>query len=162
MSQEQLLYIYAEYCPGDFFWGWWLYAVPVKDGKPDRGRYTWLNPGHAITEDVLRALDIPVIHQQSPPYHIANERAVDMFLIKYPHGALVYEGKYRSERRAAGDVPGVELWQCLKAVRESQLLDWKNSDTSYLGKREQEMQASTQDAASCEAGALSEVSSIAP
>ena len=38
-------YLYAEYCPGDFFWGWWLYAgkLPDPGEKFDRETYHWID-----------------------------------------------------------------------------------------------------------------------
>jgi len=121
-TQDRLLYVYAEYCPGDFFWGWWLYAVPLVEGKPDLGKYTWLR--HLHLTEILRAVGLQARDHRSP-------KTYEEFLAVWPNGALIRKVDFGYElvtERAAG----VELWRFLRSVREDQLLKWKNADTSYL------------------------------
>jgi hypothetical protein len=121
-TQDRLLYVYTEYCPGDFFWGWWLYAIPVVDGTPIRDTDgAWLR--HASLEAVLQALGLPESDWRNPETYNA-------FLAAYPNGALIRKDGRRYS--LAEEQKGIELWRLLRDVREAQLLDWKNADESYL------------------------------
>jgi len=144
-TTRQLIYVYAEYCPGDFFWGWWLYKVPIEEGKADRrngeyGNYHWLHYDWLLTR-LMETLGLPTYLD----YRGANHaKYTDAFLEKYPNGVILWEVSENGgleEFELPTEQLEIQAWQCLKAVRESQLLDWKNSDESYLGKRERKMEA---------------------
>lgn len=121
-TQDQLLYVYTEYCPGSFFWGWWLYAIPVVDGTPIRDTDdAWLR--HASLDAVLQALDLPERDWRDPETY-------NTFLATYPNGALIR--KDGSHYSLVKEQEGIELWRLLQNVREAQLLDWKNADEFYL------------------------------
>ena len=116
MLKNGLHYIYAEYCPGDFFWGWWLYGAPIVDEKPDRKHYTWLHADYWISV-LYRALNLPTqLDYRHTPY-------VETFLAHYPNGALVNVASYYDWARQDSDL----LWDYLRQVREGQLLDWKHT-----------------------------------
>ena len=65
-------------------------------------------------------------------------------MAKYPNGVLLYEID-RESYETADDVD-IELWRLFKEVREGQLLDWKESDESYLAFREQEIERRKREA----------------
>jgi hypothetical protein len=135
-DKKRPVYVYAEYCPGDFFWGWWLYLCPIEGDAVERKRYEWLHRTAWKIDDLNMAVGLPVLYDYRGKNHTACTEA---FLEKYPNGIVLWEvGGRDFEMPAEGDVLP-PAWKCLKAVREGQLLDWKNSDESYLGKREQEM-----------------------
>ncbi len=135
-QRDRLLYVYTEYCPGNFFWGWWLYAVPVIEGKPMRNADgSWIRDMRL--REVLQAIGLPVDDWRSP-------KTYEAFMSSYPNGVLIHKANSGyslvSEQGA-----GVELWRFLQNMRESQLLDWKNADRSYLAwvesqKKKQEAQ----------------------
>jgi hypothetical protein len=121
-----LHYVYVEYCPGNLFWGWWFYAAPMVNGKPDRERATWLNRADWAITDLMRLAGLPAALIDYRTRNSDFGRASDAFMAAHPDGmfAEMMEGTYRL---AAVAEPGdAELWCCAKAVREAQLLDWKD------------------------------------
>jgi len=127
MRLDGLFYVYAEYCPGDLFWGWWLYAAPIVDGKVDRKRYTWLNYEWrlaAIARDLCSLDAWPWSEHPAHKQH-TERNLIHRFLQKRPLGAACLISE---DGRKFISVPEHDdrLWDYSRQVRESQLLDWKN------------------------------------
>lgn len=124
-----LHYIYAEYCPGDLFWGWWLYATLVSaDGTIDRKRYIWLNyewRQAALSE----ALDLmgPWPWMERPTERQGtHRRLVERFMEAAPLG-IVCDVREDGRLFVPDRSYDARLWEYSKCVREQQLLDWKDS-----------------------------------
>ena len=135
-KKERMLYIYTEYCPGDFYWGWWMYASPVVEGKVLTKEYEWLRYGNLAK--FFRAIGL-----QADWDAWKSSKSSELFMSHFPDGALVLETTIGYETTLQ-QIPDPDLWKLLKQVRESQLLDWKNSDKSYLAWVEQEKQKQEQ------------------
>ena len=118
MLKNGLYYIYTEYCPGDFFWGWWLYAAPMVDEKPDRTKSTWLN-GDVWLDRLHRAINLPEMHTYRGHNHTIYTHR---FLEHYPNGLLLNVQDFYTWVHVAEPAP---LWEYSRHVREQQLLDWK-------------------------------------
>lgn len=130
--ERRLIYVYAEYCPGDFFWGWWLYFVAVIDGKINYDNYEWIHSDIQLN-GLMEALGLPVLHDYRGDNH---QKYIDAFLQKYPNGVFLWDAEeFPGLKRVSAPLP-IEPWEALKQVRETQLLRWKNSDEGYLSRCE--------------------------
>ncbi len=80
-------FIYAEHCPGLFgfaYMGWWLYAAPVIDGKPDKEQYHWLHCDWEL-DAVMIGLGLPRLPSYTGGGHGEYTEA---FRKKYPSGVF--------------------------------------------------------------------------
>lgn len=133
---EGLNYIYAEYCPGDFFWGWWLYAAPIistpehkgqsEKEMPDREHAVWLHYDWRL-DALFEALKLsPRGYNSDYPNYGKYDQAkyTRDFLCQYPIGVLC---QVEDNGRRVKVVRSDKLWDFSRKVRELQLLDWKES-----------------------------------
>lgn len=124
-------YLYAEYCPGDLFWGWWLYAgeVPADGEKFDRETSQWIDGDFQrmdIARDLL-GLDCPYgEHRNSLSVRIA-----DAFLERFPLGAIVRFRQRGTPRFAVLPEHHDRLPLLHRQRQEQQLLDWKAARERY-------------------------------
>jgi len=116
---EGIHYIYAEYCPGPWFWGWWLYAVPIVDDKPDRDRYTCLKFDWQLNPLREQLLNLP------PSYEVGNVYVTaKTFVVRHPAG-LVCKVEHNGRRFAK--VESDRLGDYGRMVREAQLIDFRKA-----------------------------------
>lgn len=85
--REGEYFIYAEYCPGLFgfaYMGWWLYAAPIENGKPNKQKYVWLHSDWEL-DAVMVGLDLPRL-----PSYVGGGigEYTKAFRDKYPDGVL--------------------------------------------------------------------------
>lgn len=131
-SNSRLVYVYAEYCPGDFYWGWWLYYCGIRYGLPDRNNRAyhngrvWLNYDWQIRQ-LFSLLGLP--------YRIdyRHEKYAEWFMDEHPQGIVLKlssDGCSLEEFYFPTDVElnGIYLGKLFRRVRELQLLDWKHGN----------------------------------
>ena len=126
-----LHYIYAEYCPGDFYWGWWIYAAPIAEGKPDRGRAFWIQHNWQL-DRLMAALGLHILHEYRYDNH---QRYAHTFLRAYPDGLLA---NVERDGRTYEVLAAENLWDYARQMREDQLLGYKAHLQSLTTAREED------------------------
>lgn len=129
---DGVYYIYAEYCAGPFYMGWWLYAAPIKTeqipwyARSERGDFPDRESMVTLHEDwrldaLMKTLGLPVLRDYRGGNHTSCANA---FLEKYPAGVLVQVAK---SGRNFTVLPCDHLWDYSRIVREALLIGWKEA-----------------------------------
>ena len=124
---EGRYYVYAEYCPGDLYWGWWLYASHLpQNGNLDRSRYTWLRCDWQI--DALRRSigQKPLLN-----YRGNNLARMGHEFLAYASMGLVFDVSDNGRTFAHATECDTLLWDLHRQRQEQQLLAWKNAASSH-------------------------------
>jgi len=129
-EQPAWVYVYVEYCPAEFFRGWWLYAAPIVGGQPDRDNARWLASGPWI-DGLMRILGLPDRYAR-PGYQNTRANDIEMdrqmlddFDRRYPMGVVMLDTERGFEALSAEQ--SVDLWPLWRKVRELQFKDWQRS-----------------------------------
>lgn len=126
---DGIYYIYAEYCAGPFYMGWWLYAAPIKTEQipwyveskrgdfPDRENMITLHEFWRL-DALMRTVGLVGLKGED---FTACAKA---FLRKCPIGVLV---KIAEDGRKFTVLPCAHLWDYNRIVRQALLIGWKEA-----------------------------------
>lgn len=134
--ESRLVYIYAEYCPGDFYWGWWLYCCGIKYGLPTRNINSsrnvriWLHHEWQL-EQLFNLISLPFQYKcdrNRLAFDARPKPYAELFLEKYPQGVVLKIDKNEKyfSFPSKDEMNNICLHRLSARVRELQLLDWKH------------------------------------
>jgi len=116
---EGVVYLYAEYCPGPWYWGWWLYAAPIVEDKPDWEHSVWLKYEWRVNAIRTQIMGLEASYQNQAAYKTATA-----FVTRYPSGMLCQvEGDGRRWTKLESD----QIGDYGRMVREMQLIDMRKA-----------------------------------
>ncbi len=97
----RIKYLIAEYCPGPFYWGWWMYLRDHNDGRENDDGWGWLK--RAEPWDDLAILIKTCIPADPAPPAITRSTTVfaEWFAATYPCGLLIEVLKGKQNFRLA-------------------------------------------------------------
>lgn len=135
-KNERLVYVYAEYCPGDLYWGWWLYCCGIKYGLPTRNINSsrnikmWLRHEWQL-DQLFKLVGLPFQYKYDRNKLAFDDRPkpyAELFLEKYSQGVVlkIDKGERVFSLPDRNETDGVCLHKLSMRVRELQLLDWKH------------------------------------
>ena len=94
MSDEtRYAFILAEYCPGPFYDGWWLYERDTNDGRKtgEFGSWGWLRDDY----QQKKAHDLCVcMGYEPPPVTRHGQDFYEWYAATFPNGLRVHVGEY--------------------------------------------------------------------
>lgn len=95
MAKQVVRFCIAEYCPGPFYMGWWLYERETNDGRPNTDGWGWMRSTASWSDQQeLHALCQQMGHTP-PPVARHTQDFAEWFAATFPSGlrVAVYEDR---------------------------------------------------------------------
>ena len=100
-------YLLAEYCPADFYAGWWLYERATNDGKGNGGIdfWGWLRYADPWSPQAKAREMVERMGQKPPALTKHSQAFAEWFAGEFPNGLLVDVDELSKERYRLIEIP---------------------------------------------------------